>query len=60
MSLIYLVPLTKSQAFGSKVTKRYQMPYKKLEELKKLGRIIVCTYNNTPIRVRVAPKPVKK
>jgi hypothetical protein len=58
-SWIHTIPLTKAQAFGTKATPRYEIPYEKLEDLKKLGRIIICTYKDTPIRVKVQPKPTK-
>jgi len=58
-NLMHIIPLTQEQAFGTKANKRYEMPYEKLEDLKKLGRIIVCTYKDIPIRVKVQPKPKK-
>ena len=58
-NLIHTVPLTKTQTLGTKSTPRYEMPYQKLEDLKKLGRIIICTYKDTPVRVKVQPKPEK-
>jgi len=59
-NMIHTIPLTKVQVFGTKSTPPYELPYQKLEDLKKLGRIIICTYNNVPVRIKVAPKPVKK
>jgi len=56
---IHIVPLTKTQAFGTKNTPKYKIPYEKLGDLKKLGRIIICTYNNTPVRVKVQVKPAE-
>jgi len=58
-NIIHVVPLTKIQTFGTKTTKPYEMPYKKFEDLKKLGRIVICTYNGKPVRVKVQPKPKK-
>jgi len=58
-SLLHRVSLNKAQALGNKGKDRYIMPYEKLEDLKKLGRIIICTYNNTPVKIKVQPKPVE-
>lgn len=40
-NMIHSVPLTEAQAFGTKNTPRYKIPYEKLEDLKKLGRIVI-------------------
>jgi len=58
-NFIHIVSLTKEQAFGTKTSPRYAIPYEKFEDLKKLGRIIVCTYKDSPIPVKILPKPEK-
>jgi len=59
-SFIHTVSLTKAQAQGTKASKQYIMSYKQYEDLQKLGRIVICTYNNTPVKIRIEKKPTKK